>query len=35
MKAITLRQPAGLANLILTNLGDPGALAPGAIRRSL
>ncbi|MBA6117081.1 MULTISPECIES: zinc-dependent alcohol dehydrogenase family protein [Pseudomonas] len=32
MKAITLRQPAGLANLILTNLADPGAPAAGEIR---
>jgi len=32
MKAITLRQPAGLANLILTHLADPGEPAAGEIR---
>ncbi|MBV6754541.1 NAD(P)-dependent alcohol dehydrogenase [Pseudomonas chlororaphis] len=32
MKAITLRQPAGLENLILTNLADPGEPAAGEIR---
>ena len=32
MKAITLRHPAGLANLVLTHLADPGAPAAGEIR---
>ncbi|AMV45511.1 zinc-dependent alcohol dehydrogenase family protein [Paraburkholderia caribensis] len=32
MKAITLRQPAGLENLVRVDLADPGAPAPGEIR---
>jgi NADPH:quinone reductase-like Zn-dependent oxidoreductase len=32
MKAITLRQPAGLDNLVRVELADPGAPAPGEIR---